>query len=136
MPKTPKRSHPQHGEGPSEHRGTEQHGWSPDIDAEKQESNPSAHRSFHAGKYAPESDESQRTPPSEKEAARKASLAPSDKTGESPSRGGEERAARSSGKGRHSHGERGRSGRPSGGKDSTAYTGVDPKESSEDGKSR
>ncbi|WP_329493583.1 hypothetical protein [Kitasatospora herbaricolor] len=34
--------------------GADQHGWSPDIDAEEQQSTDSAHRSFHPDTYAPE----------------------------------------------------------------------------------
>ncbi|MEV5975138.1 hypothetical protein [Streptomyces sp. NPDC051921] len=45
----------------------------------------------------------------------------------SDSRRGEEHA-RSSEKGRHDTGERGRSGRPSGTKDASAFTGVDPQD--------
>ncbi len=38
-------SHMPHGEGPSRHRGAEQHGWSPDVDSTHTEENPSARKS-------------------------------------------------------------------------------------------
>ncbi|MFD3875844.1 hypothetical protein [Streptomyces sp. NPDC058623] len=47
MVKQPKPSQPAHSEGPCPHKGTDQHGWSPDVDETKQQDNPSAHRSFH-----------------------------------------------------------------------------------------
>ncbi|MFC9635198.1 hypothetical protein ACFTY8_39630 [Streptomyces mirabilis] len=38
---------------PSQHKGTQQHGWSPDVDEARQQDNPSAHRSFHPDQHAP-----------------------------------------------------------------------------------
>ncbi|MFC9673641.1 hypothetical protein [Streptomyces sp. NPDC056949] len=135
MANTPKRSPPQHGEGPSQYKGTAQHSWAGDVDAEKKESNPSGRRSFHPQKYAAAADEGLPTPPEKKDAAREESLRPSAKTGDSPSRSGEEIVDQEGAKGHHSHGARGLSGRPSGGKDASAYTGVDPKDETEEGKS-
>ncbi|MEU1447109.1 hypothetical protein, partial [Streptomyces mirabilis] len=54
MAKQPKPSEPPHGEGPSRHKGTQQHGWSPDVDETRQQDNPSAHRSFHPDQHAPD----------------------------------------------------------------------------------
>ncbi|MBY8883559.1 hypothetical protein K7472_01695 [Streptomyces sp. PTM05] len=136
MSKTPKRSHPPHGEGPSQHKGTDQHGWSPDVDAERQQDNPSAHRSFHADQYAPDADETQRADPAERERARKQSTEPSSRTGESQTKSGEEHARRSGQKGHRDTGTRGRSQRPSGTKDASAYTGVDPQDESGKGDDR
>lgn len=48
-----KSSQPSHGEGPGRHKGTKQHGWSPDVDETRQQDNPSAHRSFHPDQHAP-----------------------------------------------------------------------------------
>lgn len=58
MTKDRKSSHPKMGEGPSTHKGSEQHGWSPDVDQTEQQKNESAHRSFHPERYAPEKDSS------------------------------------------------------------------------------
>ncbi|MGW6577479.1 hypothetical protein ACWGAN_35630 [Streptomyces sp. NPDC054945] len=115
---TPK-SHPKHGEGPSRHEGTEQHGWSVDVDSTHTQDNPSARRSFD-------------TPEKTQGTARK--NRPSRKADEgtpveSTSRSGEELAGKGQ-KGHHDLGHRGRSQRPSGGKDSSAYTGVDPQDGS------
>ncbi|MEU6062652.1 hypothetical protein [Streptomyces sp. NPDC047097] len=109
-------------QGPSRHGGERQHGWSPDVDDQKQQDNPSAHRSFHTEEYAGTKDA-----PSPSEQEKKDSLqATEQKSGTQP---GEQQA--SSGKekdtGLHRTGRRGRSQRPSGSKDDTAYTGVDPK---------
>ncbi|MFD7629314.1 hypothetical protein ACFV7Q_25360, partial [Streptomyces sp. NPDC059851] len=49
MAESPK-SHVPHGEGPGRHEGTEQHGWSPDVDATHTQDNPSARRSFDSPK--------------------------------------------------------------------------------------
>lgn len=54
MAKQPKSSQPPHGEGPSRHKGTHQHGWSPDVDETRRQDNPSAHRSFHPDQHAPD----------------------------------------------------------------------------------
>ncbi|RKT02387.1 hypothetical protein BX286_0288 [Streptomyces sp. 3211.6] len=116
---TSPKSHVPHGEGPGRHEGTEQHGWSPDVDATHTQDNPSARRSFD-------------TPP-EKARGQTGKAAPSDGADEvvpveSTSRSGEDLAKGSRNKGHHDLGPRGRSQRPSGGKDDDAYTGVDAQE--------
>ncbi|MET9962434.1 hypothetical protein ABZ128_25795 [Streptomyces sp. NPDC006326] len=112
-------SHPSHGEGPSRHQGTEQHGWSPDVDATHQEENPSARRSFHTEEHTPDT-----APRSRSSRDRKADEGTPVK---SDSRSGEKVSKKSGGdKGHHDLGTRGRSQRPSGGKDADAFTGVDP----------
>jgi hypothetical protein len=117
-------SHPAHGEGPGPHHGREQHGWSPDVDQTHHEDNPSAHRSFHPDRYAPKADPGREPTEKDKESSLKDIPA---KTGESVGKRGEQRA-KSGEKGRHDQGTRGRSGRPSGSKDDSAYTGVDPQD--------
>lgn len=52
MAKERKPSKPSGG-GASRHKGTEHHGWSPDVDETRQQENPSAHRSFHTEEHAP-----------------------------------------------------------------------------------
>ncbi|WP_030194674.1 hypothetical protein [Streptomyces sp. NRRL S-87] len=116
MPTTPK-SHPPHGEGPSRHEGTEQHGWSVDVDSTHTQDNPSARRSFDT--------------PAKGASGRTRKAAPSDGADEvapveSMSRSGEDLAKGSRQQGHHDLGPRGRSQRPSGGKENDAYTGVDP----------
>jgi hypothetical protein len=108
----------------SRHEGTEQHGWSPDVDAEKQEPNPSARRSFHPDEHAPEPG------PGREPAAEETGEVPGD-TVESTGRSGEELAERpGEEEGTREHGRRGRSDRPSGGEDASAVTGVDPQDPS------
>ncbi|MFB6805212.1 hypothetical protein [Streptomyces sp. NPDC056387] len=108
-------SHVPHGEGPSRHQGTEQHGWSPDVDSTHTQENPSARKSFETPKTTRSSGK------------RRTGTQPVDKGTpvESHSRRGEEHA-KSGSKGHHDLGPKGRSGRPSGGKDSSAYSGIDP----------
>ncbi|MFF6904636.1 hypothetical protein ACFY9Q_01675 [Streptomyces sp. NPDC012389] len=111
---------PRHGEGPSRFKGEEQHGWSPDVDGTSQRPNPSAHRSFNPDTYAPESDRPRKKPTEEE---KRASLEGT--TTESATSRGEDRGKDSD---MHSTGRRGRSRRPSGEKDASAHTGVDPEE--------
>ncbi|MFI5757254.1 hypothetical protein [Streptomyces sp. NPDC051569] len=115
-----KRSQPPNSAGPGQFKGREQHGWSPDVDETAQQANPSAHRSFHPDQYAPEPDKGRTTSSAED---KKESLAGSPV--ESTSGRGEDRAGKSR-EGMHDTGRKGRSDRPSGSKDSSAYTGVDP----------
>ncbi|MEV4613138.1 hypothetical protein AB0K43_11120 [Kitasatospora sp. NPDC049258] len=98
--------------------GEDQHGWSPDIDAEHQEPNDSAHRSFHPEKYAPE-------PGPGRERAAEEGQEVSGNTVESLGRRGEDQ-----GPDKHTYdmGEQGPAGRPSGGRTAEAHTGVDPQE--------
>ncbi|MEV6400398.1 hypothetical protein AB0M39_37400 [Streptomyces sp. NPDC051907] len=121
MTKEPRRSQPKHGEGPSPHKGTEQHGWSPDVDETSQQENPSAHRSFHPDKYAPGKGPGRAVP--EEEAGN-----PHGKPVKSSGRRGEEQSKDSEEKGMHDRGSRGPSQRPSGTKDASASTGVDPQD--------
>jgi hypothetical protein len=125
MPQQEKPSQPSHGEGPSRHEGTEQHGWSPDVDATEQQQNESAQRSFHPDEYAPESGTGRQV--SEEETTE----VPGD-TVESSTQSGEEYADDSDEEGIRHTGTRGVSQRPSGEKDASAYTGVDPQEPSSD----
>ncbi|MDI5965389.1 hypothetical protein POF50_022255 [Streptomyces sp. SL13] len=125
MAKEPRKSPPAHGEGPGPHKGTEQHGWSPDVDSTKgRHDNPSAHRSFHPDEYAPPADP--HAEPSKEDVDASLRDVPGE-TGKSISRSGQDHAD-SGQKGHHAHGRRGHSQRPSGGKDSSAYTGVDPQD--------
>ncbi|MFB7668854.1 hypothetical protein ACFC1R_33855 [Kitasatospora sp. NPDC056138] len=98
--------------------GADQPGWGPDVDAEHQEPNDSAHRSFEPGKYAPAPG------PGREKAAEEEREVPGD-TVESTGRRGEEQ-----GPSKHSYdlGPQGPSGRPSGGRTERAHTGIDPQE--------
>ncbi|MFF4232232.1 hypothetical protein [Streptomyces sp. NPDC001820] len=87
----------------------------------KKHSNPSAHRSFHPDEYAPEPDRPRKSPSKEE---KDASLAGTPI--ESTSTRGEEQTEKS--EGMHDAGRRGKSQRPSGKKDASASTGVDPKD--------
>ncbi|MFD3546096.1 hypothetical protein ACFWUW_10865 [Streptomyces sp. NPDC058655] len=116
-----KPSQPTHGEGPSPHKGTEQHGWSPDVDETRQQDNPSAHRSFHPDKYAPAKGPGRTV-------AKEEAGNPHGNPTKSMSSRGEGQDKGSGDKGMHDTGPRGRSQRPSGTKDASAYTGVDPQD--------
>ncbi|RXS79327.1 MULTISPECIES: hypothetical protein [Streptomyces] len=115
-----KSSHPKMGEGPSAHKGSEQHGWSPDVDQTEQQENPSAHRSFHPERHAPGRDPS-------KEGSGQEKVPPASEV-KGETKGGERRAAKKDEKGMRDLGPKGRSRRPSGGRDTEAQTGVDPQE--------
>lgn len=119
MSKKPRSSEPPHGEGPSRHQGAGQHGWSPDVDETRQQDNPSAHRSFHTA----EAGEKGR---GRRKSAEETKSVPGD-TVESRSARGEEYGDAEE-KGRRDTGRRGRSQRPSGSKDASAKTGVDPQD--------
>ncbi|MFD3808538.1 hypothetical protein ACFWTC_34330 [Streptomyces sp. NPDC058619] len=116
-----KPSQPTHGAGPSPHKGTEQHGWSPDVDETRQQDNPSAHRSFHPDKYAPAKGPGRTV-------SKEESGNPHGTPSKSMSSRGEEQGKGSGDKGTHGTGPRGRSQRPSGTKDASASTGVDPQD--------
>ncbi|MET7683940.1 hypothetical protein [Streptomyces sp. NPDC005423] len=120
MSKKQRSSEPPHGTGPSRHQGTEQHGWSPDVDETRQQDNPSAHRSFHPAEAAGERGRGRAKSPEETKPV------PGDTT-ESLSASGEEYGEAHE-KGRRDTGRRGRSQRPSGTKDASATTGVDPQD--------
>ncbi|MCX4825564.1 hypothetical protein OG883_38085 [Streptomyces sp. NBC_01142] len=121
MAKKPKSSQPSQGEGPSRHQGSQQHGWSPDVDETRQQDNPSAHRSFHPEEHAPEKGKGRKVSREE------AKSVPGD-TAKSTGRRGEEQAKRADEEGMHDTGSRGRSQRSSGTKDASAFTGVDPQD--------
>ncbi|MET7526123.1 hypothetical protein ACFYSJ_34555 [Streptomyces sp. NPDC005248] len=120
MPNHPKPSPPPHGEGPSRHKGTQQHGWASDVDETRQQDNPSAHRSFHPEEHAP-------GPGPGRKVSKEESQDVAGDTAKSTGRRGEERA-KGSEEGMHDTGRRGRSQRPSGTKDASATTGVDPQD--------
>ncbi|MDX2853502.1 hypothetical protein [Actinacidiphila glaucinigra] len=116
-----KKQHPPHGEGPSRHKGEDQHGWAADVDAEKQQDNPSGHRSFHPDTYAPGGKNRE---PSPKDIAESGAGTPAHDV----SRSGEERAGKSGKRQIQDTGKRGPSGRPSGAKKTSEFSGVDPQE--------
>ncbi|MFG2140115.1 hypothetical protein [Streptomyces sp. NPDC048650] len=119
-----KSSHPRMGEGPSTHKGTEQHGWASDVDQTEQQENESAHRSFHPERYAPKKgsgDEKDST----KESGGREKVPPASEV-KSETRSGERRAAEKDEKGTRDMGAKGPSRRPSGGRDAESHTGVDP----------
>ncbi|MGW5974362.1 hypothetical protein [Streptomyces sp. NPDC055186] len=118
MSRKEKPSQPSHGEGPSRHKGTEQHGWAPDVDETRQQDNPSARRSFHPGEHAPPPGKGRR------KSAQERGPVPGD-TVESGTKSGEEYGDDAE-KGMRDTGHRGRSRRPSGTRDDSAFTGVDP----------
>jgi hypothetical protein len=119
MPKKSPSSEPPHGEGPSRHQGTGQHGWAPDVDETRQQDNPSARRSFnaeHAGDRGPGRTKSkEETKPVTGDTVR------------SDSARGEEYGDENE-KGMRDTERKGRSKRPSGTKDASAFTGVDPQD--------
>ncbi|GAA3309657.1 hypothetical protein [Streptomyces cinereospinus] len=121
MSKEQKSSKPSRGGGPSRHEGTEHHGWSPDVDETRQQDNPSARRSFHAGEHAP------KPGPGRRKSKEERTSVPGDVAG-SEGRSGEDYAEEPD-RGMRDTGRRGRSGRPSGTKDDEAFTGVDPDDS-------
>ncbi|MER5716554.1 hypothetical protein [Streptomyces sp. NPDC002132] len=119
MPKKPRSSEPPHGEGPSRHQGEGQHGWAPDVDETRQQDNPSAHRSFHT-EHAGEPG------PGRKKSAQESKPVPGD-TVRSDSKRGEEYGDEGEA-GMRDTGPKGRSRRPSGTRDASAKTGVDPQD--------
>ncbi|MDW4908953.1 hypothetical protein RB628_27330 [Streptomyces sp. ADMS] len=120
MSKKSRPSEPPHGEGASRHQGTGQHGWSPDVDETRQQDNPSAHRSFRTAEQAGKRGRGRTKSPEETKSV------PGD-TVESLGAHGEEYGDTDE-KGRRDTGRRGRSQRPSGTKDASAKTGVDPQD--------
>ncbi|MFE9438799.1 hypothetical protein ACFYO2_07315 [Streptomyces sp. NPDC006602] len=120
MSKKPRSSEPPHGKAPSRHQGSEQHGWSPDVDETRQQDNPSAQRSFRTAEQAGERGRGRTKSPAETKSV------PGD-TVESRGARGEEYGDADE-KGRRDTGHKGRSQRPSGTKDASAKTGVDPQD--------
>ncbi|MFD7534633.1 hypothetical protein [Streptomyces sp. NPDC059819] len=93
------------------------------MDETSQQDNPSAHRSFHPERHAPEKR------PGRTAAREETAEVPGDHVKSTGRRGEEQTRGGSSGeKGKHDTGPRGRSQRPSGTKDASAVTGVDPKD--------
>ncbi|MFE9803230.1 hypothetical protein ACFYP6_30970 [Streptomyces goshikiensis] len=122
MAKQEKPSQPRHGEGPSPHKGTKQHGWSPDVDETRQQDNPSAHRSFHPDQYAPAKGAG-------REVSKEEAGNPHGRPTKGMSRRGEDQSkAGSDQDGMHDTGPRGHSKRPSGTRDASAVTGIDPQD--------
>ncbi|WP_371484202.1 hypothetical protein [Kitasatospora sp. NBC_00315] len=103
--------------------GADQHGWSPDIDAEEQHDNDSAHRSFHPDTYAPEPGPGRTVSKQEEQDV------PGD-TVESTGRRAEDTARKHPDKHTSDTGPQGPSQRPSGSRTASAHTGVDPQEPS------
>ncbi|MEE1760924.1 hypothetical protein [Streptomyces sp. SP18BB07] len=120
MSKKPRSSEPPHGKGPSRHRGTEQHGWSPDVDETRQQDNPSAPRSFRTAEHAEAAGRGR------KKSAEETKSVPGDTVKSDGARGEEYGDADE--KGRRDTGRKGRSQRPSGTKDAASKTGVDPQD--------
>ncbi|MFF3327511.1 hypothetical protein [Streptomyces sp. NPDC002889] len=116
-----KQREPSDDESTSRFKGSDQHGWSPDLNESSQD-NPSARRSFHPETDAPGPVKSRRSSQGEKDASAAGTPVESD------SRRGEEYSDKSKEPGHHDKGRRGRSQRPSGSKDSSAFTGVDPQD--------
>ncbi|MYR44563.1 hypothetical protein [Streptomyces sp. SID5910] len=104
--------------GPSRHQGSEHHGWSPDVDETHRQDNPSARRSFHPEEHAGPAG------PGRKRAREESEPVPGD-VARSDAQRGEEYGGKPE-KGMRDTERRGRSGRPSGTKDDSAFTGVDP----------
>ncbi|MFF3728140.1 hypothetical protein ACFYYM_37915 [Streptomyces erythrochromogenes] len=121
MTKQRKPSQPSQGDGPSRFAGADQHGWSPDVDETKQQDNPSAHRSFHPEEYAPAKGPGRTV--SKEEAGN-----PHGRPSQSRGKRGEDQKKGSGDEGMHDLGPKGRSRRPSGTKDASATTGVDPQD--------
>ncbi|MER5973213.1 hypothetical protein ABT112_26380 [Streptomyces sp. NPDC002055] len=119
MSKHEKSSEPRPGEGPSRHKGRDQHGWSPDVDEAGQKDNPSAHRSFHPDEHAAKSGPGRTV---SKEETQKVT----DTKGET--RRGEKQADRLGRKDMQDTGPQGRSQRPSGSRHPSARTGINPED--------
>lgn len=107
------------------HKGTEQHGWSPDVDQTEQQKNESARRSFRPEEYAPEKGRGEKG--RGKESGGQEKVPPASEV-KSETRSGERRAADTDEKGMRDMGPKGPSRRPSGGRDAEAHTGVDPQD--------
>ncbi len=121
MAEKPKSSRSSRGE-PSRDGMAGQHGWSPDVNETRQQENPSASRSFHPEKHAPPRGKGRKAAKEEEREV------PGDTVHSDTTRG--EKRGRSSEKGMRDTGRRGRSQRPSGTKDDSAFTGVNPDDDS------
>ncbi|MFB7028498.1 MULTISPECIES: hypothetical protein [unclassified Streptomyces] len=88
------------------------------MDETRQQDNPSAERSFHAEEHAPARGRGRKVSEEERKGV------PGDTVRSDTGRG--EKKGRTPEKGMRDTGAKGRSGRPSGTKDDSAFTGVDP----------
>ncbi|MGW7329785.1 hypothetical protein ACWGIU_14565 [Streptomyces sp. NPDC054840] len=105
----------------SRHTGP-QHGWAPDVDATRKQENPSAERSFHAEEHAPARGPGREVSQEEKKGS-------GVDVGKSEGRRGEQQTkGAKSPKGMHDLGPQGASRRPSGTRDASAVTGIDPQD--------
>ncbi|WP_042374756.1 hypothetical protein [Streptacidiphilus neutrinimicus] len=95
-------------------------GWGPSVDDTSTQVNPSAHRSFHPDQYAPK-------PGPRPPVATEESGNPAGNPVRSHGRRGEDIAKKPQ-KGHHDTGPRGPSQRPSGTRDQSAVTGIDPQD--------
>ncbi|MER5961364.1 hypothetical protein [Streptomyces sp. NPDC002057] len=92
------------------------------MDETRQQDNPSASRSFHPEKHAPPRGKGRKIAKEESRSV------PGDTVHSDTTRG--EKHGHSPEKGAHDTGRKGRTQRPSGTKDASAYTGVDPDDDS------
>ncbi|MFB7462675.1 hypothetical protein ACFCZ1_04045 [Streptomyces sp. NPDC056224] len=116
-----KQRKPSQGEAISRHSG-QQHGWSPDVDATRQQENPSAKRSFEPERHAPK-------PGPGRKVSKEETKGSGADVGKSEGRRGEQQAPGSKGeKGMRDLGPQGASRRPSGTRDASAVTGIDPQD--------
>ncbi|MFD3698375.1 hypothetical protein ACFWUZ_19865 [Streptomyces sp. NPDC058646] len=116
MAKQPKRN----GQDATSRHSGPQHGWSPDVDETRQQKNPSAERSFHPDEHAP-------APGPGRKVSREETKGSGADVGKSEGRRGEDQAAGGA-EGMHDLGRKGASGRPSGTRDASAVTGIDPQD--------
>lgn len=118
-----KKDRPSRGEGTGMQRETQEHGWGPSVDDTHTQDNPSARKSFEPEKHAPERGSGRKV--SQEETGKDTDV-------ESTGRRGEDHAKKRGQQGHHDTGPKGKSQRPSGSKDASAYTGVDPQDPSDD----
>ncbi|MGP3998974.1 hypothetical protein [Streptomyces sp. 8N706] len=112
-----KDKHPPAGEGPTRHKGKEQHGWAPDAGKADEEVAKSARRSFETGKHGGGRGKGREESQEEKHGTTEA--------GRSDTRGGEETGR--SKKGFEPTGPKGRSRRPAGRTKGEEWSGVGEK---------
>jgi hypothetical protein len=111
-----------HGEGTTMHReDIQEHGWGPSVDSTHTEDNASAHRSFHPETYAPK-------PGPGRTVSKEESGEVTGNTVESHGRRGEDHSKKGAQQGHHDAGPKGNTQRPSGTRDASAATGVDPQD--------
>ncbi|MFF5447994.1 hypothetical protein [Streptomyces sp. NPDC012888] len=126
MAEKPKSSRHVRGDGTGRGKGTEHHhGWAPDVNETRQQDNPSAERSFHA-EQAPPPGKGRKVSRQERSGVPGDTVRSDNRRGEQQDRGTEE--------GMRDTGAKGRSRRPSGTRDASAFTGVNPDDSSDKGR--